>query len=299
MAEPKLCSRCKRVDTEDRPVACTMFQGGPCSACKEREVIRDQIEQLEEEIAKLKAKYHALGTKMNAIHDPFIHKLPPEISSYILRLCLPTLNYEELDLWARRWEWVGGLRLGTVCRRWRQLAWTTPDLWDILYLGIQPWTERSLAESLPGLLHEWLSRSEMCPLTIFFRHSGCSDPYDCLSNESTVKTLEFATDLVIEIINSHSGPWKNLHLNVGADISERLCVSIEPNQLHCLEVGIHGERSPTQKFIMKSKPFPTQLKFNNFSPTSIDIGWHNITRAALRNLSASECLEVLQRAPSL
>ena len=89
MGEPGLCSRCKGVNAEDQPVACTMVEGGPCSACKEREAIREKIEQLEEEIAKLKAKHYALGNRMNAIHDPFIHKFPPEIGSYIFRLCFP------------------------------------------------------------------------------------------------------------------------------------------------------------------------------------------------------------------
>ena len=31
---------------------------------------------------------------MNTIHDPFIHKFPPEIGSHIFRLCLPTLHFE-------------------------------------------------------------------------------------------------------------------------------------------------------------------------------------------------------------
>jgi hypothetical protein len=96
MAKPRLCSRCKGGNAEDQPVACTMLEGGPCSACKEREAIREQIEQLEEEITKLKAKHHALGSRMNEIHDPFIHKLPPEIGSHIFRLCLPTLDFEDI-----------------------------------------------------------------------------------------------------------------------------------------------------------------------------------------------------------
>ena len=177
MAESGLCSCCEGVDTEDQPVACTMLEGGPCSACEEREAIRNKIEQLEEEITKLKEKHHALGGRMNAIHDPFIRKFPPEISSYIFRLSLPKLNFEDeyIDIWNEAATFTGVLILGAVCRKWRQLAWTTPDLWDTLCLAIKPSTKRCLAESLPGLLREWLNQSGMCPLTIFFCHDGCSN----------------------------------------------------------------------------------------------------------------------------
>ena len=299
MAEPGLCSRCKAVDTEDRPVLCTASEGGPCSACKEREAIRDQIEQLEEEIANLKAKHHALGGRMNAIHDSFIHKLPPEIGSHIFRLCLPTLYFDDTEEWIEAGtSTTRVLGLGAVCRQWRHLAWATPDLWDTLFLTILPSTRRSLAESLPGLLCEWLSRSGMRPLTIFFRYSEESDAYDLL-DESIVKILASAADLVIETINLHSGRWRNLHLDVGADIPGRLCGSVQPNQLFGLELQVEGARSPTQKFIMKRKPFPTLLTLVNFSPTLIDIGWDNIIRAYLFELNAKECLEVLRRAPAL
>jgi len=303
MGEPGLCSRCKGVDAEDRQVACTMMEGGPCSACKEREVIREKIEQLEAEIAKLKAKHHALGNTMNAIHDPFIHKFPPEIGSYIFRLCLPTLHFDNIQLWIEAMTSTRALRLGAVCQKWRQLAWTTPDLWDTIYLTIRPSMKRSLAESLPDLLHEWLSRSGIRPLTFFFRYFESSDesdfvPYhDEYSDEST---LESATDLVIEVINLHSGRWRNLHLDVGAaDISDRFCGSAQPNQLFGLELQVSDEITPTQKFAMKTKPFPTQLTLVNFSPTSIDIGWDNITHVNASDVSTSECLQLLRLAPAL
>ena len=165
--------------------------------------------------------------------------------------------------------------------------------------------KRSVAKSLPCLLREWLSRSGIRPLTILFRHSGCyeesedSPAYDDFSYESTAETLASVADLVIEIINLHSGRWRNLHLVVGSDIPERLCGSVQSNQLRFLELGINGGNSPMPKFVMKSKPFPTQLALTNCPPTTIDIGWDNITRAILCDLTADECLEVLERAPLL
>jgi hypothetical protein len=46
------------------------------------------------------------------------------------------------------------------------LAWATPDLWTIVYLGIYPSMATSTAESLPGLLREWLGRSGVLPRSL-------------------------------------------------------------------------------------------------------------------------------------
>ena len=100
--------------------------------------------------------------------------------------------------------------------------------------------------------------------------------------------------MTVLVINLHSGQWWNLYLNVGADILKHLCGSIQPNQLFGLEVAVDGNRSPTQKSVMKCKPFPTLLIFTNFSLPSIDIGWNNVTCAISCNLSTNECLKVLK-----
>jgi len=168
MAGRLACSHCRRVEAEDQPIKCVVLEGGPCSACKEREAIRRKIKQLEEELADLEAKDRALGSHINAIHDPFIHKLPSEIGSHIFRLSLPTFDFR-VDFSERRELVAGPLRLGAVCREWRKLAWTTPYLWDTLYISIHSSTSSFLAKSLPGLLREWLGRSGAFPLAIFFQ----------------------------------------------------------------------------------------------------------------------------------
>ena len=128
----RLCSSCGGGGTGDRPRSCTLMEGGPCRACEESAAIYHQIKQLEKEIDKLKEKRRALATTMNANHDPFIHKFPPEIGSHIFHLCLPSLDSQISDLWWRQMaEWNVPLRLGAVCRKWRQLAWATSKVADI------------------------------------------------------------------------------------------------------------------------------------------------------------------------
>jgi hypothetical protein len=290
-----VCSLCGEDTVEEQEITCVVLGGNPCWACEERADIQDQMKRLEEEMIKLKAKYRALGTTINAIHDPFIHKFPPEIGSYIFRLCLPKPLTRPIYDYPRhtREAFLWALRLGAVCRKWRELAWATPNLWETLSITVTPSTLRTLARSWPGLISEWLGRSGMLPLTIIFRQDGSS------SNDSEEEGFNDATNRIIEVINSHSSRWQHLSLEVHADIPERFSGSMHPNQLFPLELEVYGRRSLTQKFMMKSKPFPTHLTLDNFSPTSIDIGWYNITHAKLSNMSANECIEVLRRAPAV
>jgi len=300
------CFHCRGVEAEDQLITCVVVEGGPCSACDERATIRQKIEQLEGEIAKLKAKHHALGSAMNAIHDRFIHKLPPEISSHIFRFTLQTFDCRDTRTKGNSGLVVGPLRLGAVCRKWRQLAWATLHLWETIYIAIQPSKSLSLAQSLPGLVREWLVRSGGLPLTIFFSHPGSSNRTDMRNNSSDegstsenyrIAILEAATSLIIEILNSHSSRWRNLHLHVGADILEHFSGRTQPMQLFVLKLVVTGVISPTQKFIMESNP--KYITLMNLPLSSINIGWKNVSHAMLDLVSVCDCIEFLRRAPAL
>ncbi|KIM39201.1 hypothetical protein M413DRAFT_447164 [Hebeloma cylindrosporum] len=244
--------------------------------------IRHQIKQLEEEITNLEAKHNALTTTRNASHDPFIHKFPPEIGSHIFRLSLPKAITEyQVPEKHGRWsavtaQWSAPLKLGSVCRSWRQID---PSMTD------------AMAEALPGLLREWLDRSGALPLAIYvFQESD--PPFHASINTSTV-ALEIATGLVIDILNVHSGRWRNLYLTAGANICRRIFSSTKPERLVSLELSALS-RDPIP---MESELTPTHVKLNNFPWTSINVRWDNITHATLSNhVTIAEGLGLLRRA---
>jgi hypothetical protein len=253
--------------TKDQPTCHGVaLDGGSCSPCERRAAIFDQIKQL-------KAKYDAIGTARNAIHDPFIHKLPPEIGSHILRLSLPTVNeekyYQEIIRGPDSVIWAAPLKLGSVCRKWRQLTWATPNLWTTLYIEINPSMTHSIAESLPGLLREWLGLSGVLPLTIYFLHR---DWYSSSEGElpNYVKThrtaYEVATALAIDILRLHSGRWRNLYLKGSAGILERFSRTAS-KQLVGLGLSArlpcHGPR-PLPEFMIESKLNLTPLRSSVF-----------------------------------
>jgi len=247
---------------------------------------------------------------MNAMHDPITHKFPPEIGSYIFLLSLP--KFKIGSTWPKRTKFVvGPLRLGAVCRTWRQLAWATPHLWETLNIAIKPPMRILLAKSLPDLVREWLDRSGRVPLTILFDHlrvsygtysDYTSDSDNSTSNNCTSDTLEVVSALVIEILNLHSGRWRNLYLNARGDIFQRFSGSIQPTQL--VDLGLilsNWDRAPrsTPTFSMKSEPNPTRLKLFYFPLTSIHMGWENITHATFCRMTTEECIEFLRRATAL
>lgn len=311
-----ICDRCKGFNPKVRSVTCTVLDGGPCAACKERERTLQKIKHLEEELTNLKAKYKTLASATNAIHDPFIHKFPPEIASRIFRLSIPTLKFGEHDPWATKQppheqtEWAAPLRLGAVSHNWRQLAWTTPDLWQTVYIHIRPSTRHSLAKSLPGLLREWLGRSTVLPLTVLFHDFRYIDKAELndasseedFSDDSTSDISEFPTDLIMQILNSNSDRWRNLHINVGADIYERFPHSIQPTQLFGLDLTLNpqdSEEPPTTKFMTESELNPSHLKLAYFPLTSINVRWDKITHVTLCKTSIEEGIDCLRRASSL
>jgi hypothetical protein len=294
-----LCSGVEAIAADQ--LTCVALDGSPCSPCEERAAILDQIKQL-------KSKYDAIGTARNAIHDPFVHKLPPEIASHILHLSLPTLNngIEDPKDIHKQWSiirkgWAAPLKLGAVCRKWRQLAWATPNLWTTLYIRIKASITPSTAESLPGLLCEWLGRSGAVPLTIYFF------PYEDFLEDNTTDyispwtdALDATADLVIDFLNMHSGQWRNLHLRASSAILERFKCSTEPKQLVSIELAdTINKETPPLKFMMESELNLTHLKLVYFPPTSINVRWDNITHATFYQITIDEGLDFLRRAPSL
>ncbi|KIM45534.1 hypothetical protein M413DRAFT_343054 [Hebeloma cylindrosporum] len=285
-----MCNLCQGVEAEGQAITCVALEGGLCSPCQERASILRQIKQLT-------VKYHTLGSAINTSHDPFTHKLPPEIASHILCLCLPLLDngkdYRKAvhGLWSIQREWAAPLKLGSVCRKWRQLAWATPGLWTTLYIRIKPSMPPSTAELLLDLIREWLGRSGVLPLTVYFFHREISisaDPedFDCI---------------LIDTLNTHSGRWRNLYLKATAEIVSRFKFSgsTEPKQLVGLELTNTIAPWGIPESMMESELNLTHLKLEGFPLTSISIRWDNITHATLSNVSNDESLDFLRRSACL
>jgi len=275
------CAHCNKKGL--RPKQCIVaLDGKPCSACAEDIEVEQEIKGLGSCSDEIHAKRRSLRTVMNENHDHLIHKLPPEISSQIfIQYYAMSPKFEIHDKYDRKKL----LYLGAVCQKWRQLAWSTPELWTSVSLGdrdIYRWSNRT-----EKLLIGWLERSGGLPLTIMFISStlGDSDRYQGVAN----------------VLNKHSARWRNVHLAIPACHLHRLCGSLEGNTLRQLKLWCSDARHVSwfSTFTMKCKPSPMELTLKLLPLVYVDISWDNLTIVSVHEIGCDECFELIRRCPRL
>lgn len=168
----------------------------PCSSCLHDIELVHQIEELKGLLIQLEIKHHALWSHMNANHDPFIHKLLLELTSYIFVLTLLTHASELKSIGSRDAREANSvaLSLSAVCCKWCQIAWSTPRLWSTLSIYIPGYQERIFVTSLSKFTSNWLGQSGQISLDIHFSYELSS--YQEVGNSDIYTT--------INIINQYS-----------------------------------------------------------------------------------------------
>ncbi|CAA7271179.1 unnamed protein product [Cyclocybe aegerita] len=99
-----------------------------------------RIDETKALLIRLLDERQILKTEMNLFHDP-LNKLPPELVSRIFTLCM--FAEEERQPYYPFFSAFPHvtrppLIFGTVRKRWRNIAWSTPRLWTRLNLYLNP-----------------------------------------------------------------------------------------------------------------------------------------------------------------
>ncbi|TDL18152.1 hypothetical protein BD410DRAFT_901053 [Rickenella mellea] len=129
-----------------------------------------------------------------------IRTLAPELLSEIFTHCIVGLDdeYNVLD-----WTWIrcssqAPLLLGRVCRRWRSVSISSPDLWCTFAIGGEALSHVDLEKDLEALKY-WNSKSHSRPLSIRVYYH---------------QSISYGTQLtpIIEYVVSQSWRWKEIKL---------------------------------------------------------------------------------------
>ena len=256
---------------------CNILDGGGCLACKE-----DM--QLQQKIQKLQERRRKLRTKMNANHDPFILKLPPEVASHIFLLSMGERDTVEVSC-------GGGLPtpflLGAVCRGWRQLARSTPHLWSRLAFVLPNSKEYAIMESLPHLVADWLERSGGLPLTLDVSYRGSPDP----PPKESVS--------VINALNQHSRRWHEVEFALPPAYLDCLRGTSPPQDLCSISIRNSWSRVRDPTFKLNTRLSPMKLTANCIPLQAIDIACNRLVHLHANTTSLDGVLQVIRDAPLL
>ncbi|KAJ7457590.1 hypothetical protein B0H11DRAFT_2062728 [Mycena galericulata] len=210
--------------------------------------------------------------------------LPPEIISDVFGLCLSVQVTPAPS--------EAPLLLGQVCRRWREIALSTPRLWNEIFL-FDPH-----CPSICSLLEVWLSRAHDCPLHIslmWAQHSAVDSP----------------STAVWDVVTRFSGQLESL----GIDLPFHELRQLEflrgrvPSLKYLTLTAASSRRVPQDP--RNSPPFtitifeqaPKLISFNwkNLTSHTITLGipWSQLKSLALLGVNEAECLWILKKAVNL
>ncbi|PPQ96712.1 hypothetical protein CVT26_010263 [Gymnopilus dilepis] len=252
--------------------------GGRCEACVKTEQLELQMAEAKKAMGNLFEQHRELRTQMNRAHDQLIQRVPLEVVSCIFQ------SFATLE--------GNPLILGSVCRAWRQLAWSTPSLWTAIDIN----AERHSTPSCRQVAVEWLDRSRQFPLSVRLRTPLDNKWHDKKKNEEGLCDL-------ISIINRFSTRWQSLDVEMINVYFTILCEDSQPgNILRTLRLNNPSNNfaTPPAEFQMPGpKPRPEDVSLTYLDLKRVHIEWDNVTRAELIWCQVDDALEILRRAPRL
>ncbi|KAJ7700329.1 hypothetical protein B0H17DRAFT_251249 [Mycena rosella] len=237
-----------------------------------------QILELQHTIGALQQEKDSVQDRLDAYTYPVL-TLPNEIVSEIFVHFLP--------VYPHRPPLTGPhspALLGQICRTWRDIALSTPELWRAVRLTLNK--KRRFEQQL-RLLENYLERSGSCRLSIELRFT---------SSDADSDTWEL---LFLQTIARRCVRWEHLKLQM----STNSLSSIEGPLplLRSFQVGVYSHdhnNSSTSAFLMAPLLSRVQMQPYNYSHFSI-LPWSQLTALAMDWIARHKFMDVLSCAVNL
>ncbi|PPQ80574.1 hypothetical protein CVT25_001608 [Psilocybe cyanescens] len=291
------CNNSKDVDEVEAHKSCKISDGHPCIPCQQYIELETQILAAQKTIAKMMLRQNELRTEINRYHDPLLRCFPPEILSTIFTSFTEQYGMDHLK--ETNWQSINRcppLVLGAVCRDWRRVAWSSPQLWTHIKISLTDADDWNCTE----IVQECLRRSGQLPLFI---------KMTCIPLNAEVGLDPEGVFLgLISVINQHSDQWEDLRLYCSPEIFPFIRGnSYGVPMLRRLALGLPDPWDPSEDIecnlfdITGSvKPQPLYVETYGISFESLDINWSQVTEVHFDTvICLNECIELLRQAPQL
>jgi hypothetical protein len=266
---------------------------------------RARLEELDLEILRLQTERQIL---IESLTFP-VATLPVEITSQIFVHCLT----EPHDLRNASTS-DAPLVLARVCRRWRDIALSVPELWTSWSLA----TDGGRQERVSYSLKLWLARSKNRPLSIRLHYKDGTSGEATSDDEDWWERGNDYADKVLPILREHCRQWENIEFNVPLGFLRGSLGSFIPAEglpvLRHLTLGSSQEdwsvaggyfaEGPITLFMEAPQLTSLHLILERHTPgldvmDHVDLPFTQLTSFTGTSFSIPECLFVLGQTPLL
>lgn len=225
---------------------------------------------------RLDSRRALLQRKINSLSP--ISQLPPEVLTEIFRLtCHLSENTNQV---------ISPLFFGGICKDWRELAWSTPLLWNSISLNV---SRKTLGLHVNLLLREWLLRAKSSPLFIK------------LTSDEEHDSIFYSLRDIMGILVTRSAYWYSLDCLLPPQCHDVLKSHEFPLltsvALHPPKGTISTFSEPPSMFLSAPNLVDVDLSGYNFS--AMVLPWKQLRRFKTQFVTVAECLKVLRRSPAL
>ena len=272
------------------------YQNCSCSPCHALSQVEKRLAEAKALVEHLTHEICRLKSTVNMAHDSLISRLPQELASRIFTFCISPFANQWLapsrvpDRSDGSHSTVGTLTL--VCSAWKNIAWSTPQLWNVFAIGLRSHQDASILH----LTETYLKRSGALPLAIRIYMQ---------EKEDLSQFPSAAFYPTFDSLNVHSHRWHTLALHIPFSLTSRLhgCPSSEAPRLQSLILRTIGRPSGPRSSLGFGSPNaqfrPSTVEMSGLYLKAVQIDWSHTTHVDVLSLSIDECLELLRLAPIL
>lgn len=280
---------CRNCDYQlgDGKYLCDPTDPNVCGLCQKLAELEVKIKQTKMMLAGLVDEHRRLKEQANDNHDGLAVRLPPEITGYIFQLCTPRdameINLRNVQLSTIRAPFI----LSTVCRRWRTIAHSTPQLWNTLFLYLQSSNSGASPITTSGTLfvQKWIDRAGLLPLSI----SICA---------SITHVREITAKEIIDVLNRYADRWLQLKYDGASTLLRRFSSDGEElPQLHTLHINNEFRSSAYTLNIYPKRLIKLSITGVRLAVATSD--WRHLIQLEIGQAPLAECFEALRQAPHL
>ncbi|KAF9541489.1 hypothetical protein CPC08DRAFT_717130, partial [Agrocybe pediades] len=269
---------------------------GRCGPCQDIEEVEDKIANTVQRLKDLLDRHLELKTTLNHAHSSTIRDLPIEILCRIFQSCQEEYFHgDSLQEEASLAHFDVPLRLGAICRTWRQIAWSSPQLWT--HISLRRCSPSKLLDEYL-ILEEWVPRSGVLPLAVYISE------YD----EDRVKGGDGFWQMSLKLLAQSSARWRDVYIHLGKDSFNYLWSQIDTAP-QIAELALGRERweggddnntiFPPWKGVKLRPQRISTVSSHSFRLKHLNIDWNRVTHVHSESWDAQECLDLLKKAPLL